>query len=227
MLAVKSLRARVPDAWQSVLAPFWATPEARQLATFLDQIPAHLICPPAALWFAALAKVAPENAQVVILGQDPYHGPNQAMGLAFSVPHGQPIPPSLRNIFHELGQDLQCSEPTSGNLMPWVCQNVLLLNTTLTVAPGQAGSHAGQGWECLTQLVIRRLFEPDQPRAFLLWGAAAQRQCPRALNSTHLVLTAPHPSPLSAHRGFLGCRHFSQVNRWRYQQGLPELDWAL
>lgn len=221
------LQTLVPDAWQDVLAPFWQQPEAKQLAAFLAAIPPASVYPPQAQWFAALQGIAPQNTEVVILGQDPYHGPHQAMGLAFSVPIGQPIPPSLRNIFRELQRDLGIPQPISGDLTPWRNQGVLLLNTTLTVAPGQAGSHAGQGWEALTQLLIQRLFEPDLPRAFLLWGAAAQRQCPSRVDPMHLVLKAPHPSPLSAHRGFIGCSHFSQVNRWRAQQGREALTWAL
>lgn len=227
MMALQALQARVPQCWQAELAPFWQRPEAKQLAEFLAQCPPHQIYPPPQQWFAALAGVAPQAVQVVILGQDPYHGPKQAMGLAFSVPQAQPIPPSLRNIYRELARDLSCPVPTKGDLTPWVRQGVLLLNTTLSVAPGRAGSHVGQGWEALTQFILQRLCQPDQPRVFLLWGAAAQRQCPPAIDPLHLVLKAPHPSPLSAHRGFLGCGHFSEVNRWRRQQGLPAIDWLI
>jgi len=227
MSALRALQTLVPEAWQSVLSSFWNSPEATQLADFLSRIPESDVYPPRSQWFAALQGLSPEASEVVMLGQDPYHGPKQAMGLAFSVPKMQPIPPSLRNIYRELARDLGQTPPTHGDLSAWVEQGVLLLNTTLTVAPGQPGSHAGRGWEQLTQCLIQRLFEGDRPRAFLLWGAAAQRHCPAQVAPQHLVLKAPHPSPLSAHRGFLGCGHFSQVNRWRQQQGLPELDWMI
>lgn len=221
------LQALVPKPWQDVLLPFWQQPEASQLEVFLQDQPPERVYPPQSQWFAAFEGLSPQSVQVVILGQDPYHGPDQAMGLAFSVPCGQRIPPSLRNIFRELSQDLGCTQPSSGDLTPWRHQGVLLLNTTLTVAPGQAGSHVGQGWEALTQRVMQRLLEPDRPRAFLLWGSAAQRQCPTQIEPMHLVLKAPHPSPLSAHRGFIGCGHFSKINHWRAQQGLPAVKWAL
>lgn len=180
--------------------------------------------PPQALWFSALNQVNPEQTRVVILGQDPYHGPGQAQGLSFSVPKDQPLPPSLRNIFREQEADLgivnQC-----GDLTAWAEQGVMLLNTVLTVEAGQANSHSGRGWEDITDAVIDGLNQQSQRIVFLLWGAHAQKKAARLDEQHHCILTAPHPSPLSAHRGFLGCRHFSKTNRFLETQGGSPIDW--
>ena len=177
--------------------------------------------------FQALRLTPYENANVVILGQDPYHGPGQAHGLAFSVRPGIQIPPSLRNIYKELADDLGCTIPDHGYLVDWAKQGVLLLNTALTVRAGQANSHRGKGWEDLTDSIIRHLNLREQPVVFLLWGANARAKVPLITNPLHLVLCAPHPSPLSAFQGFFGCKHFSRTNTFLRQCGLPEIDWQI
>lgn len=164
---------------------------------------------------------------MVILGQDPYHGPGQAEGLSFSVPKGQRIPPSLRNIYKELQRDLGIPPASHGHLAAWARQGVLLLNSVLTVEAGRAGSHAGRGWEAFTDAVIGTIGALDRPVVFLLWGAYAQRKAPLILSPRALILTAPHPSPLSAHRGFLGCGHFSAANDFLTAQGASPIDWRL
>ena len=182
--------------------------------------------------FRALALTPLNRARVVILGQDPYHGPGQAEGLAFSVPNGQRCPPSLRNIFKELQRDLGLPPPTPGrtSLLPWAQQGVLLLNTSLTVEDGQAGSHSGLGWQALADAIMRALVECDRGLVFMLWGAHAQARLPAAVLELqrHLVLRSNHPSPLSALRGpepFLGCGHFDRANRWLQARGEPGLRW--
>jgi len=177
--------------------------------------------------FAALNEVPFNDVRVIILGQDPYHGPGQAHGLSFSVPDGIDIPPSLRNIYKELGSDLNIKPPVTGNLSGWAAQGVLLLNTTLTVEAGHAGSHQGKGWEEFTDAVIRILNNDREGLVFMLWGAYAQKKGEHIDSRKHLVLTAPHPSPLSAHAGFFGCRHFSQANAYLREHGKLEIDWAL
>jgi uracil-DNA glycosylase len=165
--------------------------------------------------------------RVVILGQDPYHGPGQAHGLAFSVRPGVRVPPSLVNIYKELHADLGIPPARHGFLEHWARQGVLLLNTCLTVEQGLAASHKGRGWEGFTDAVIAQVTGRDRPCAFLLWGSHAQKKAAFVDSSRHLVLKAPHPSPLSAHAGFLGCRHFSRTNQWLAAQGQPPIDWAL
>ncbi|MCB9814126.1 uracil-DNA glycosylase [Candidatus Nomurabacteria bacterium] len=166
-----------------------------------------------------------DEVRVVILGQDPYHAPGQAHGLAFSVPDGVKIPPSLRNIYKEINADLGVKTTESGNLEHWAKQGVLLLNTTLTVEAGQAGSHQGLGWETFTDTIIKRISYEKTHIVFLLWGASAIKKSELIDASKHLILTAPHPSPLSAHRGFLGCRHFSQTNEYLKKHFIREIDW--
>lgn len=169
-----------------------------------------------------------ENTKVVILGQDPYHGPKQAHGLAFSVQKGVPIPPSLRNIFQELHDDVGVPIPTEGDLSSWAKQGVLLLNTVLTVRAGQAHSHADKGWEAFTDKAIRLLNdESEHPVIFLLWGAPANRKASLITHKQHTILSAPHPSPLSAYRGFFGCKHFSKVNDLLKARGEKEIEWGL
>ncbi|USD38199.1 MULTISPECIES: uracil-DNA glycosylase [Ferrimonas] len=177
---------------------------------------------------AALTLTPLQQVQVVILGQDPYHGPGQAHGLSFSVPDGVKVPPSLRNIFKELHRDVDdFAIPSQGNLSDWARQGVLLLNTVLTVEQGRAHSHARLGWERFTDALLAELNQGPRPVVFMLWGAHAQKKG-RALDSDkHLILKAPHPSPLSAHRGFLGCGHFSKANEWLMQQGRKPICWQL
>lgn len=185
------------------------------------------IYPPPEQMFAALNEVPPEKVRVVILGQDPYHKPGQAQGLCFSVNRGVRIPPSLRNIFLELHRDLGIDVPDHGCLKPWVKQGVLLLNTVLSVEHQKPGSHGKQGWEEFTDCVIKMLSEGDQPLVFMLWGAQAQRKG-RGIDLTkHCVLSAAHPSPLSAYRGFHGCGHFGRANRFLLSRGAQPIDWSL
>lgn len=164
---------------------------------------------------------------MLILGQDPYHGPGQAEGMSFSVPPGIRVPPSLRNIFKEIHRDIGIAPPAQGHLEAWARQGVLLLNSVLTVEEGRASSHARNGWEDFTDAVVRLVAASDRPVAFLLWGAYAQRKAGFVESPRHIVLRAPHPSPLSAHRGFLGCGHFSAVNGFLAGQGEMPIDWQL
>jgi uracil-DNA glycosylase len=176
--------------------------------------------------FRALDLTPIENVKVVILGQDPYHGPNQAHGLSFSVQKGVRVPPSLKNIYKELNADIGMPIPDHGFLEGWAKQGVLLLNTTLTVEAGQAASHQGRGWEDFTDAIIREVNNLSHPVVFMLWGSYAQKKADMIDRAKHLVLTAPHPSPLSAHRGFLGCKHFSKANEFLKRQGQTEIDWS-
>lgn len=175
--------------------------------------------------FAALSLCPLSNVRVVILGQDPYHGPGQAHGLAFSVADGVAIPPSLRNIYKEIVSDIGIIPPSSGDLTRWATQGVLLLNATLTVQAGIAGSHQGWGWEQFTDAVIESISHEREHVVFLLWGAYAQSKRPLIDEAKHLVLNAPHPSPLSAHRGFLGCKHFSQTNAYLIAHDTNPITW--
>lgn len=218
----------VQGAWRSVLEPFWAGAAGQGLRRYLRQRldAGAVVYPPQPL--RALDLVGPSAVRVVILGQDPYHGPGQAEGLAFSVAPGVKTPPSLRNMFKELLRDLDVPPPADGSLQRWSQQGVLLLNTTLTVEDGQPASHAGQGWEVLTDALIRHCSSTGEPKAFLLWGAHAQKKAELIDASRHRILSANHPSPLSATRGpvpFLGCGHFGEVNRWLSGQGAPTIRW--
>jgi uracil-DNA glycosylase len=177
--------------------------------------------------FAALDATPFEAVKVVILGQDPYHGPGQAHGLCFSVLPGVPVPPSLENIFREIERDLHIPRPDHGCLLPWARQGVLLLNAVLTVERGLAGSHQGKGWEGFTDAIVDHLNRERENLVFLLWGSYAQAKGKLIDTRRHLVLKAPHPSPLSAHRGFIGCGHFSRTNVWLREHGLAEIDWRL
>lgn len=219
----------VDTGWTEPLARFWASATGRGLLGFLRQRldAGAVVYPPQPL--RALALTAPGDVRVVILGQDPYHGPGQAEGLAFSVAPGIKVPPSLRNIYKEQQRDLNVPTPTSGSLVGWARQGVLLLNTCLTVEDGLPASHAGRGWEALTDALIRSCVGDGRPKAFLLWGAHAQKKASGIDPARHLVLCSNHPSPLSARRGplpFLGCGHFGAVNRWLQTQGLPEIEWS-
>jgi uracil-DNA glycosylase len=177
--------------------------------------------------FAALNKTPLSSVKVVILGQDPYHGPNQAQGLSFSVPKGEKIPPSLRNIYKELTTDLGLVMPVHGNLESWATQGVLLLNSVLTVEDGKAASHQGKGWEMFTDAVIELISRSRELVVFLLWGAYGQKKGAVIDRQRHCVLAAPHPSPLSAHRGFLGCQHFSKANQYLVEQDKSPIDWCI
>lgn len=185
------------------------------------------IFPPSKDIFNALHYTPLNEVKVVILGQDPYHGEGQAHGLCFSVQPGIDAPPSLVNIYKELQDDLGCYIPNNGYLVKWANQGVLMLNTVLTVRAHDANSHRGIGWEQFTDAIIRRLDEEDRPIVFLLWGSPAQKKKVMLHNPNHLVLEAPHPSPLSAYRGFFGCKHFSQTNDFLQKNGLEPIDWQI
>jgi len=223
----------IPQSWQAALEPVLATPEARRLGGWLraEEQAGKEIYPPRGQRLAALAATPLEQVKVVILGQDPYHGPGQAHGLSFSVPEGVKHPPSLRNIFKELESDLGVSAPESGSLVGWAERGVLLLNNTLTVQAGQAGSHAGKGWDAITDAAVAAVAERGGPVVFILWGSHARKKASRVAalgkSGQHLVLTSVHPSPLSAHSGFFGSKPFSQANAFLVEQGAKPVDWAL
>jgi uracil-DNA glycosylase len=222
----------VAAGWRSLVDDFFASPTGQALQAFLVQRlhAGAVVFPPEPL--KALALTKPESVRVVILGQDPYHGRGQAQGLAFSVALGVPVPPSLRHVFQELQRDLGLQLPASkqpnGSLLQWAEHGVLLLNNCLTVEEGQPASHAGRGWETLTDAVIARVSGGVVPVVFLLWGAHAQAKRKLIDASRHLILTANHPSPLSARRGpepFMGCGHFSKAQSWLHARGMGEFDW--
>ncbi len=203
--------------------PYWA-----ELTSFVAAERAqHTVYPPAADTFAALHLTAHADVKVVLLGQDPYHGPGQAHGLCFSVRPPTPPPPSLRNIFTELSSDLGLPTPSEGSLVPWAQRGVLLLNTTLTVRAGEAGSHQGRGWERFTDAVLAAVDAKPERVVFLLWGSSARKKRNLIDGTRHVVLEAPHPSPLSAHRGFFGSRPFSNANRALVDAGKEPVDWSL
>jgi uracil-DNA glycosylase len=224
---------KLHESWRAPLAREFASPYMAALKAFLkaEKDAGKPIFPRGSEWFRALDLTPLEDVRVVILGQDPYHGPGQAHGLAFSVRPGVRVPPSLVNIYKELHADLGIPPARHGFLEHWARQGVLLLNASLTVEQGLAASHQGRGWERFTDAVIRLVAGRDMSCAFLLWGSHAQKKAAFVEGgvdgSRHLVLKAPHPSPLSAHSGFFGCRHFSRTNAWLEQQGLPPIDWAL
>jgi uracil-DNA glycosylase len=212
--------------WNSLLGDQCDQPYWHSLQRFLAEERAHhLVYPKPDEVFAALDLTPYDQTKVVILGQDPYHGPGQAHGLSFSVPPGTPIPPSLANIYKELSTDLGIAAPLDGDLTRWARQGVLLLNTTLTVRSGQAGSHQGRGWEHFTDRVIELIAERPTPVVFLLWGAAARRKAPM-MSERHHVIESAHPSPLSARRGFFGSRPFSRTNAFLTTSGQTPIDWA-
>lgn len=220
----------VGEGWRPVLDRFWAGRAGQNLLAFLRERLAAgaVIYPPQPL--RALSWGGPDDVRVVIVGQDPYHGPGQAEGLAFSVAPGVRPPPSLKNIFKEQLRDLGLPIPDVGSLVPWSEQGVLLLNTCLTVEDGVAGGHAGRGWEALTDAVIQACCASGAGKVFMLWGAHAQTKAPAIDVTRHLVLCANHPSPLSASRGptpFMGCGHFGKANQWLASMGQAPIDWAL
>ncbi len=213
--------------WTEALAPVKKQPFFPKLMAFVqsERQAGKVIYPPREQVFSALEQTPFQQVKVVILGQDPYHGPKQANGLCFSVNPSQPLPPSLRNIYKELANDLNCPPPEDGDLSSWAKQGVLLLNTVLTVEAGQANSHKGKGWELFTDEVIRSLNQAIQPIVFLLWGSHAQAKSCLINNPKHTILTAPHPSPLSAHRGYFGCKHFSKTNQILVENKQTPIEW--
>lgn len=217
------------DSWKEALAPEFETQYFHSLKRFLseEKRAGKAIYPPGNLIFNALNSTPFEKVKVVILGQDPYHGPGQAHGLCFSVPDGVPPPPSLKNIFKELHNDIRFAVPSSGNLQKWADRGVLLLNATLTVEAGMAGSHQGRGWEQFTDSIIHTLSEKRSGIVFLLWGRYAQNKETLIEKNKHLILKAPHPSPLSAYNGYFGCKHFSQTNAWLVKTGQQPVNWTL
>jgi uracil-DNA glycosylase len=218
---------QLEHSWKIRLQAEFEKPYMQNLKVFLQEQKQQgkVIYPPGKQIFAALNSVPFDKVKVVILGQDPYHGPGQAHGLCFSVPDGVSLPPSLKNIFKELQNDLGIKPKVNGNLTAWAEQGVLLLNSVLTVEAGQAGSHQGKGWEQFTDNIISLLNEEKQQLVFLLWGSYAHKKGAVIDEKKHYVLKTVHPSPLSVHRGFLGCRHFSQTNRYLRDQGFSEINW--
>lgn len=219
--------------WNEALSPELSKPYIASLAAFVEAERRFSppIFPPADLVFNALRETPLEKVKVVIMGQDPYHGPGQAHGLSFSVPKGVPVPPSLRNMYKELAEDIGFQDPGHGCLLSWAKQGVLLLNATLTVRSGQAKSHYGRGWEEFTDAIIAQVGKKKEPVVFILWGASAKEKVQRirevAANNHHLILSCPHPSPLSAHQGFFGCRHFSKANAFLESKGMQPINWFL
>lgn len=215
------------DSWKHVWARESEKSYFQSLQNFVDKEYTEVVCYPAKDQIYRAFELTPfEKVKVVILGQDPYHGPGQAQGLAFSVPDGLAFPPSLRNIFKEAREDVGLEVPFSGDLSPWAAQGVLLLNATLTVRAGQAGSHQKKGWETFTDAVIESLNRDREELVFLLWGAYAQNKGKMIDTSRHLVLQANHPSPLSANRGgWFGCKHFSKTNEYLKARGKQEIEW--
>ena len=224
-----SVMVKLREEWLTLLADEFSQSYMRELSIFLRQEKAagKIIYPDGSNIFSALEATPPSAVRVVILGQDPYHGQNQAHGLCFSVRRGRPTPPSLRNIYQELQSDLGIEPPAHGNLNSWAEQGVLLLNSVLTVEAGQAGSHQGRGWECFTDRIVTLVSADPSPKVFLLWGSYAAKKGAGIDGRRHLILKAPHPSPLSAYRGFFGCAHFSAANRFLEAENRGAVDWQL
>ncbi len=222
-------KVKLHESWLSRLGDQFEQEYMRKLRDFLLMRKRHqaVIYPPGPQIFSALDSTPFEQVRVVILGQDPYHGPGQAHGLCFSVKPGVRVPPSLVNIYREIQDDLGIPAPQHGYLQSWAEQGVLLLNAVLTVERGQAGSHQGKGWEIFTDAVVRLLNDEAEGLVFMLWGSYALKKGAVINRSKHLVLTAPHPSPLSAHRGFLGCKHFSSANEYLERGQKHPIDWSV
>ncbi len=222
----------IPESWRPVLEPVLATAQARQLLAWLrtEEAAGHTIYPPRGCRLRALDLTPLDRVKVVILGQDPYHGPGQAMGLCFAVPRGVRPPPSLANIYRELESDCGVARPLHGDLGGWARQGVLLLNTSLTVEAGKAGSHSGKGWEAMTDACVAAVAARDKPAVFILWGSHAKAKAariPQLANGPHCLIESPHPSPLSAHRGFFGSRPFTRANAFLEAHGLGAIDWSI
>jgi uracil-DNA glycosylase len=217
---------KIANSWKTRLLAEFTKPYFTDLATFVkNEYLSQTVYPSGKEIFKAFDSCAFEDVKVVILGQDPYHGPGQANGLCFSVKEGLKLPPSLQNIFKEIKSDLDKPIPEQGNLERWAQQGVLLLNATLTVRAGSPGSHQNRGWEAFTDAAISALSKERSHLVFMLWGAYAQKKGEMIDRAKHLVLSAPHPSPFSANRGFLGCRHFSKANAYLKAKGLVEINW--
>ena len=220
------MQVKIEKSWQEVLQVEFDKPYFESLVSFVKQeYASNTIFPPAGQIFNAFNTCPFNNVKVVILGQDPYHGPGQAQGLCFSVNDGIQFPPSLQNIFKEITSDLGIPAPKTGNLTRWAEQGVLLLNATLTVRASQAGSHQGKGWEEFTDAVIKTISEKAENVVFILWGSYAIKKKALINASKHCILTAPHPSPLSSYRGFFGCKHFSQTNTYLTSKGKQPIEW--
>ena len=218
----------IGNDWDALLADYFASEQYQALRQFLAQeYRTHTVYPNMYDIFNALKYTAYKDVKVVILGQDPYHGPGQAHGLCFSVKQGVEPPPSLKNIFSELEKDVGIPTPKHGELTCWARQGVLLLNTVMTVREHQPNSHKGHGWEAFTDRVIELLDQKQTPIVFLLWGANARNKAKIVTNPIHIKLEAPHPSPLSAYNGFFGCRHFSKTNDWLVRTGQTPIDWRV
>ncbi|MFM6931018.1 MAG: uracil-DNA glycosylase [Novosphingobium sp.] len=223
----------LPESWRSALGPVLQTPESRRLGGFLkaEEAAGKRIFPPRGSRLAAFELTPLDQVKVVILGQDPYHRAGQAHGLCFSVARGVKVPPSLVNIYKEIESDLGLPRPVHGHLEDWARQGVLLLNTSLTVEEGKAGSHQGKGWEAITDAVVAAVAAKAEPCVFMLWGNHARKKAERVAGlgpgTHHLILTAPHPSPLSAYSGWFGSRHFSKANAFLEAQGRGAVDWSL
>lgn len=218
----------ISNDWLEKLSPEFKKPYYSELYKFVrEEYSKHVIYPPSEDIFNALHLTPLKNVKVLILGQDPYHNEHQAHGLSFSVLPGNEIPPSLANIYQELNSDIGCYIPNNGYLKKWADQGVLMLNTVLTVRAHAANSHAGHGWEKFTDAIIEAVNTVDRPVVYMLWGSPAQRKIPMLTNSRHLILKAPHPSPLSAYRGFFGCRHFSACNAFLEKNGIEPIDWQI
>ena len=221
--------SQISNDWQEALAGEFRKEYYRKLYDFVkEEYSTKVIYPPSEDIFTALHLTPLSKVKVVILGQDPYHNENQAHGLSFSVlPSQTKIPPSLVNIYKELQTDMGCYIPDNGYSKKWADQGVLMLNTVLTVRAHEANSHQGKGWENFTDAILQRVNEKEEPVVYLLWGRPAQKKLPMLHNPKHLVLTAPHPSPLSAYQGFFGCKHFSQTNAFLQKNGLEPIDWQI
>lgn len=226
MLETPILFETLPDDWRSVLSPVLAPPKLQALSDFvLQAYEQSQVYPAREYLFTAFEQTPFESVKVVILGQDPYHGPGQAHGLSFSVPDSISLPPSLRNIYKELADDISVPMPTSGNLLHWAQQGVLLLNTVLTVQAAQAGSHRKQGWEVFTDQVIQSISQHKDHVIFVLWGKDAQSKRKLIDSHKHLLLESVHPSPLSAYNGFWGSKPFSQINQALHNWQMSSIDW--
>lgn len=221
------MQVKLEPSWKELLSTEFDKEYFKKLTDFVRQeYLDSTVYPPAKFIFNALDSTPVDRVKVVILGQDPYHGPNQAHGLSFSVPENVPVPPSLLNIYKEIESDLGTKRNGGGNLQRWADQGVLLLNATLTVRANQPLSHHNRGWEVFTDTIISKISQAKNNLVFLLWGSNAQKKIPLiTTNKNHLILKAPHPSPLSAYNGFFGCRHFSQTNIFLLANGLEPINW--
>lgn len=223
-----TIKPKIEESWLNALRKEFDSEYFAELKSFLnEERKNYQICPPAQLIFNAFNLTPLASVKAVILGQDPYHSPDQAHGLCFSVPKGVPQPPSLKNIFKELKEDIGFQPPSHGNLESWAKDGVLLINATLTVRAGLAGSHQGHGWERFTDAAIKVVSESRAGIVFLLWGNYAIAKESLIDSSKHFILKAPHPSPLSVHRGFFGCKHFSQTNGLLTRAGLLPVNWQI